>query len=86
MSTKWPVEIVMLAMLFGSVSGVAYAQDAATVRGEVTDDSGLVIAGAQIVASNNATGAEVTGSTGAAGAYELTLEPGTYTITAETPG
>ena len=28
----------------------------------------------------------MTGSTGAAGAYELTLEPGTYTITAETPG
>ncbi len=52
----------------------------------VTDDSGAVIAGAEITATNNATGAEVTGSTDAAGAYELILEPGIYTITAENYG
>ena len=86
MFTRTPVEILMLAVLLGLAPGVAYAQDAATLSGEVTDDSGLVIAGATITASNNATGAEVAGSTGATGAYELSLEAGTYTVTAETPG
>ena len=78
--------IVMTALLLVGVCGVAYAQQTATLRGEVTDDSGSVITGAEITATNNATGAEVTGSTDAAGAYELTLEPGIYTITAENSG
>ncbi len=78
--------VVMTALLLVGVCGVAYAQQTATLRGEVTDDSGSVITGAEITATNNATGAEVTGSTDAAGAYELTLEPGIYTITAENYG
>ena len=78
--------IVMTALLLVGVCGVAYAQQTATLRGEVTDDFGSVIPGAEITATNNATGAEVTGSTDAAGAYELTLEPGIYTITAENSG
>ena len=78
--------VVIIMLLLVGVSGVAYAQQTATLRGEVTDDSGSVITGAEITATNNATGAEVTGSTDADGAYELTLEPGVYTITAENPG
>ena len=78
--------VVIIVLLLVEVSGVSYAQQTATLRGEVTDDFGSVIAGAEITATNNATGAEVTGSTDADGAYELTLEPGVYTITAETPG
>ena len=78
--------IVMTALLLVGVSGVAYAQQTTTLRGDVTDDSDSVIPGAEITATNNATGADVTGSTDAAGAYELTLEPGIYTITAENPG
>ena len=78
--------IVMTALLLVGVCGVAYAQQTATLHGEVTDDSDSVIPGAEITATNNATGAEVTGSTDAAGAYELTLEPGIYTITAENSG
>ena len=80
------VIIMLLLLLLVGVSGVAYAQQTATLRGEVTDDSGSVITGAEITATNNATGAEVTGSTDADGAYELTLEPGVYTITAENYG
>ena len=86
MFTRRPVEILMLAVLLVGTTGVAYAQETATLRGEVTDDSGLVIAGATITASNLATGTEITGSTGGTGAYELTLEAGTYMVTAETPG
>ena len=56
------------------------------MSGEVTDDTGSVIPVAKITASNNATGAEVTGSTNNSGEYELTLEPGTYTVTTENPG
>ena len=78
--------VVIIMLLLVGVSGVAYAQQTATLRGEVTDDSGSVITGAEITVTNNATGAEVTGSTDADGAYELTLEPGVYKITAETPG
>ena len=78
--------VVMTALLLVGVCGVAYAQQTATLHGEVTDDSDSVIPGAEITATNNATGAEVTGSTDAAGAYELTLEPGIYTITAENFG
>ena len=78
--------VVIIMLLLVGVSGVAYAQQTATLRGGVTDDSGSVITGAEITATNNATGAEVTGSTDADGAYELTLEPGVYTITAESPG
>ena len=78
--------VVIIMLLLVGVSGVAYAQQTATLHGEVADDSGAVIPGAEITATNNATGVEVTGSTDAAGAYELTLEPGVYKITAETPG
>ena len=78
--------VVMIALLLIGNSGVAYAQQSATLSGEVTDDSGLVIPGARITASNNATGAEVSGSTNNSGEYELSLDPGTYTVTAENPG
>ena len=78
--------VVMIALLLIGNSGVAYAQQSATLSGEVTDDSGLVIPGARITASNNATGDEVSGSTNNSGEYELSLDPGTYTVTAENPG
>ena len=78
--------VVMIALLLIGNSGVAYAQQSATLSGEVTDDSGLVIPGARITASNNATGDEVSGSTNNSGEYELTVEAGTYTVTAENPG
>ena len=78
--------VVIIMLLLVEISGVAYAQQTATLHGKVADDFGSVIPGAEITATNNATGAEVTGLTDAAGAYELTLEPGVYTITAENPG
>ena len=78
--------VVMIALLLIGNSGVAYAQQSATLSGEVTDDTGSVIPGARITASNNATGDEVSGSTNNSGEYELTVDPGTYTVTAENPG
>ena len=83
---KVPRLILIAAALVLLPLGITSAQQAATVSGEVTDDSGLVIPGATITATNTATGTEETGSTDASGTYQLTLDPGTYTISAETPG
>ncbi len=83
-----PTRILTLAiaLILGGFSAVAAAQETGTLRGEVTDDSGLVIPGARITASNLATGSEATSTTDSSGAYELALEPGTYSVTAENPG
>ena len=61
-----------IAILVIGAFGIAYAQETATLSGDVTDRTGLAILGAQVRAANNATGVEVTGLTGATGAYELT--------------
>ena len=66
--------------------GIADAQQTSTVSGQVIDDTGLGIPGATITATDATTGDEMTGSTDATGAYELTLDPGTYTISAEVAG
>ena len=81
-----PRFVLVAAVLFLAVAGVLSAQEAATVRGEVVDDSGLVIPGAAVTATNIVTGGEERASTDSNGAYQLTLDPGTYTISAESPG
>ena len=81
-----PRFVLVAAVLFLAASGVSSAQQAATVSGEVVDDSGLVIPGAAVTATNIVTGAEERASTDSNGAYQLTLDPGTYTISAESPG
>ena len=78
--------VLTVVLLLVGVSGVAYAQGTATLRGEVSDNYGSVIPAAEVFVTNNATGAEVTVSTDAVGGYALTLEPGTYTVTVEASG
>ena len=78
--------ILLAAVLLAAAFGIASAQQTATVSGEVLDDSGLVIPGATVTATDAVTGEEVTASTDSAGAYQLSLEPGTYTLSAESPG
>ena len=75
-----------VVLLLVGVSGVAYAQGTATLRGEVSDNYGSVIPAAEVIVTNNATGVEVTASTDAVGGYALTLEPGVYTVTVEASG
>ena len=78
---------VLTTMLFLAVGvGTVHAQGTATLSGEVKDSYGSVIPAADIIATNNATGAEATGSTDAVGNYRLSLEPGTYTVTVEASG
>ena len=78
--------VLTVVLLLVGVSGVAYAQGTATLRGEVSDNYGSVIPAAEVIVTNNATGVEVTASTDAVGGYALTLEPGVYTVTVEASG
>ena len=78
--------VLTVILFLIAMTSTAHAQGTATLSGEVKDSYGSVIPAADIIATNNATGAEVTGSTDAVGNYRLTLEPGTYTVTVEASG
>jgi hypothetical protein len=69
-------------------AGIAMAQRIdGTLRGTVTDASGAVVAGAQVTATNQATGVSNTTTTTSAGSYEFpNLLIGPYTITVENKG
>ena len=86
MHHKLGVLMAMFLLLLVAISGVAFAQGTATLRGEVNDNYGSFIPAARVTATNNATGVEVSASTDAVGGYELTLEPGVYTVTVEASG
>src|SRR5262245_45361630 len=58
-----------------------------TLRGEVTDPSGAVVAGAKVTATNTATNVSVETTTSTAGTFNFpNLLPGTYTVTVEASG
>ncbi len=77
--------ILAIANLF---TGQASAQvSGATLSGTVTDPSGAVIAGAQVLIANKATGITRTATTDAAGLYAApNLQPGPYEVTISAPG
>jgi Carboxypeptidase regulatory-like domain len=58
-----------------------------SIAGVVTDPSGAVVQGANVTATNSATGAARTVATGDTGNYTITsLAPGTYTVSVEKSG
>src|SRR5215467_9793992 len=60
---------------------MAFAQNTATLTGQVVDPQGAVIAGAKVSATNVATGLVRTTATTGAGDYSLpNLAPGTYDV------
>src|SRR6266478_5660872 len=77
--------ILCLALL---AAGAVYAQDTrAKVQGVVKDSTQAIIVGAQIVLSNDNTGVQTVAQTSIAGQYLFDfVQPGTYTLTVETPG
>jgi hypothetical protein len=80
--------LALIAIAFACVS-TSFAQTSTTgaVNGNITDQSGAVIAGAKITVTSLATGAVTTAKSTGAGAYRFDLlQPGEYQITVEQPG
>src|ERR1700674_2022524 len=65
----------------------AFAQTSAGVKGVVTDSSGALVPGAEIVVTNLDTGARRQTTTNETGVYEVPLlQPGRYTIAGHKTG
>src|SRR5204862_2082059 len=83
--------ISRLALFFVSLGAVVLpvpAQETSgAIQGHVSDPSGGSIVGAQVRATNSATGVELTAITNESGNYVLPyMLPGTYTLQAQAPG
>jgi outer membrane receptor protein involved in Fe transport len=79
------IGIVLLSV--GSGNAFAQATASATIQGTVTDHSGAVVAGAQVVAKNKANDVSRTTTTSDTGYYQFELLPvGTYTVTVTKSG
>ncbi len=75
------VGFASLAIAAVSLSTAAFAQSTATLSGTVTDPSGAVLPGAQLVVRNIGTGVERTVVSDRAGLYSVpSLPPGDYTV------
>jgi Carboxypeptidase regulatory-like domain/TonB dependent receptor/TonB-dependent Receptor Plug Domain len=91
-----PAAVAMLALVAWSVlssvvpgTNVAYAQNTnATIRGQVLDPTGALVANANVVITNKNTGVTVfNGKTDSAGAFVAPqVIPGTYKVTVSAPG
>ncbi len=83
------VFLVVLSLLsLAFLAPNAYAANVnARIKGVVTDPGGAAVAGAQITATNNATGVKFTTTSGTDGGYLFPELPvGTYTVAATAPG
>src|SRR5438874_9215347 len=79
--------MVVLLMSLGRTKAFAQATASATIQGTVTDKSGAVVSGAEVVAKNKATDITRTASSDDTGFYRFELLPaGTYTVTVNKTG
>jgi len=81
--------VLPLVALFAMIGTLAYAQGGATssLSGVVTDSSGGVVPGADVVVKNVATGTVFTAVSGAEGTFNLpSMPPGTYMATVSLMG
>ena len=80
--------MVLLALVFGLGSGIAFGQSiTGSITGSVLDANGGAILGADVTATNTATGIEYKSTTVAAGFYTISYLPGgTYTVTVQFKG
>ncbi len=87
LSAKRCAGFLKLVAVFFLATG-AYAQlDRGSITGVVTDPSGAVISAAQVVITNTATDVTINLTTASDGAYAArSLNPGSYSVTAERAG
>src|SRR5213082_3932348 len=85
-SLYWLCMVVLLLSL-GRTKAFAQATASATIQGTITDKSGAVVSGAEVVAKNKATDITRTTSSDETGSYRFELLPaGTYTVTVTKTG
>ena len=78
--------LVVAALMGVWFYGVAAAQSQVQVSGVVRDATGAVVPGVIVTATLQEKNLSRSATTGPDGRYTLTLEPGTYTLTAAAPG
>ncbi len=84
---RWPWSVALAILLALAARPAASQNVTASVTGTVTDDTGAIVSGATVTATNNATGVESTATSNDAGVYTITgLNIGTYVIRAEASG
>jgi hypothetical protein len=77
----------MVLLSLGSGNAFAQATASGTIQGTVTDKSGAVVSGAQVVAKSKATDSTRTATTSDTGYYSFELLPvGFYTVTVSKTG
>ncbi len=77
----------VLLLSLGSVKAFAQATASGTIQGTVTDKSGAVVSGAQVVARSKATDTSRTATSNDTGYYRFELLPvGVYTVTVSKAG
>ncbi len=86
----WSISLLIFMLIFIADADV-WAQSSgsttASVTGVVRDQAGAVIPGAHVTVKNTATGLARSAATGEDGTYRiLLLPPGTYDVSAESPG
>jgi hypothetical protein len=78
---------VLTVGLLSVLSGVVFAQTAASITGQVTDQSGAVAPKAQVTVTNTATNAVRETTSNSSGLYSFPeLTPGTYQVKVAAPG
>lgn len=88
-SSRWPFAFLPCAciVLCIAFSTVAHAQATAAINGTVTDSSGAVIPGTELVLHNRATNLDRTTTSNSVGAYVIpNVQPGNYDLRAKKSG
>jgi hypothetical protein len=88
MISKRATRILLAILSLGAIGLPVSAQETrGAIQGRVSDSSGGAIAGAEVRATNSATGVELTATTNEAGNYVLPyMLAGTYTLQAQATG
>ncbi len=86
-NTSWRGALRLLALLLAVCASTALAQTVSGVTGTVTDPTGAIVSGAQVLITNVGENTTVRTVTSSAGTYtEEGLLPGRYSITVTAPG